>query len=70
MKRIYLIGNGQQVRLVRATNRAQAIAHVVRSSIAVSVATQDELVKLLTHGAKVEDVEQSETADMLEEAAA
>lgn len=70
MKRIYLVGNGQQVRLVRAANRAQAVSHVARSTIAVSVATQEELVKLLTNGATVEDVEQGDTASLLEEAAA
>jgi hypothetical protein len=67
MKRIYLVGTGQQVRLVRAPNRAQALAHVARSTIAVSVATQDELVKMLTGGIKVEDVTQADTPDMLEE---
>ena len=68
--RIYIVGNGQQLRLVRAPNRAQAVAHVARSTIAVSVATQDELVKLLLSGAKVEDIKQGDTADLLEEAEA
>lgn len=68
--RIYLVGNGQQIRLVRAPNRAQAVAHVARSSIAVSVATQDELVKLLMSGAAVEDIRHDDTADLLEDAAA
>ena len=68
MKRIYLVGTGQQVRLVRAPNRAQALAHVARSTIAVSVASQDDLVKMLTAGIKVEDVSQAEQAE-LEEAA-
>jgi hypothetical protein len=70
MKRIYLVGTGQQVRLVRAPNRAQALAHVARSTIAVSVATQNDLVKMLTAGIQVEDVAaQAEQAE-LEEAAA
>jgi hypothetical protein len=70
MKRIYLVGTGQQVRLVRAPNRAQALAHVARSTIAVSVATQNDLVKMLTAGIQVEDVAaQAERAE-LEEAAA
>lgn len=68
--RIYLVGAGQQLRLVRAPNRAQAVAHVARSTISVSVATQDELVRLLSHGAAVEDIKQDDTADMLEDAAA
>jgi hypothetical protein len=69
MKRIYLVGTGQHVRLVRAPNRAQALAHVARSTIAVSVATQNDLVKMLTAGAKVEDVAQPETDELLEQAA-
>lgn len=66
MKRIYIVGTGQTIRLVRAPNRAQALAHVARSTISVSVATQDELVKLLTSGTQVEDVSPAETCDMLE----
>jgi hypothetical protein len=69
MKRIYLVGTGQHVRLVRAPNRAQALAHVARSTIAVSVATQNDLVKMLTAGTKVEDVAQPETDELLEQAA-
>jgi hypothetical protein len=67
MKRIYLVGTGQQVRLVRAPNRAQALAHVARSTIAVSVATQNDLVKMLTAGIQVEDVTQADTTDVFEE---
>jgi hypothetical protein len=70
MKRIYLVGTGQQVRLVRAPNRAQALAHVARSTIAVSVATQNDLVKMLTAGIQVEDVAaQAEQAELKEAAA-
>jgi hypothetical protein len=69
MKRIYLVGTGQHVRLVRASNRAQALAHVARSTIAVSVATQNDLVKMLTAGTKVEDVAQPEKDELLEQAA-
>jgi hypothetical protein len=70
MKRIYLVGTGQQVRLVRAPNRAQALAHVARSIIAVSVATQNDLVKMLTAGIQVEDVSAQAEQTELEEAAA
>ncbi|MCE2918224.1 MAG: hypothetical protein LW768_22120 [Rubrivivax sp.] len=69
MKRIYLVGTGQQVRLVRAPNRAQALAHVARSTIAVNVASQDDLVKMLTAGIKVEDVSPQVEQTELEEAA-
>jgi len=69
MKRIYLVGTGQQVRLVRAPNRAQALAHVARSTIAVNVASQDDLVKMLTAGIKVEDVSPQVEQTELEEVA-
>lgn len=66
--RIYLVGHGQTVRLVRAAHRAQALAHVARSSINVTVASQDELVEALGRGIKVENVSDADTTEMFEEA--
>lgn len=54
MNRIYSVTNGESARLVRATNRAQALAHVARTTFACGVATQDELVDLLASGVEVE----------------
>lgn len=65
--RIYIIANGQDVRLVRATHRAQALAHVAKSSFSVSVATQDQLVAALTGGTKVESANDGESGDLFEE---
>ena len=42
-------------RLVRATNAPQAARHAMRTSHAVTVATQDELVDLVRVGTDVED---------------
>jgi len=53
-KRIYIVGHGQSVRLVRAAHRSQALGHVARSLINVKVANQDELVEALSRGIVVE----------------
>lgn len=58
--RIYLVakaaGTGdEQGHLVRAATQAQAVRHVVRNTYQAEVATQEQLVDLMTAGAKVED---------------
>ena len=45
---------GDGARLVRATNAAQALRHVVRDTLTVELATQNDLVRLLGAGVKVE----------------
>lgn len=64
-QRIYLVGHGQTVRLVKAAHRAQALAHVARSIINVKVANQDELVEAVSRGIAVETAaNDSDTADL------
>lgn len=63
-QRIYLVGHGQEMRLVRAAHRAQAINHVARSLINVKVASQDELVHALGMGTTVETATDYETAEL------
>jgi hypothetical protein len=53
--RIYKTLTPTGARLVRAANRAQAIAAVARDIIQAEVATQDDLVALLAQGVKVEE---------------
>jgi hypothetical protein len=58
--RIYRISEinspaGKLCALVRAGTQAQAIRHVVRNRFSADVATQDDLVGLLSAGVKVED---------------
>lgn len=55
--RIYVVGHigSGHKRLVRATNAPQAARHAMRTSHAVTVATQDELVDLVRAGVDVED---------------
>ena len=52
--RIYVVGGPQGIRLVNATTKQQAIAHVANSTIKAHVASQTDLVELLTEGWKVE----------------
>lgn len=62
-KRIYLVapkpGTGSEsidrACLVRANTQAQAIGHAVRNRYTASVATQDQIVDLVSLGAKVEE---------------
>jgi hypothetical protein len=63
-QRIYLVGHGQDMRLVRAAHRAQALGHVARSLINVKVASQDELVHAMQNGIKIESATEIDTNDM------
>jgi len=64
--RIYLvehqIGDVRERRLVKAPNQAQAVAHVVRSRVKVDVASQEDLVALVSAGTKVESVNEQQAA--------
>jgi hypothetical protein len=54
-ERIYIVGTSDnKVRLVKATMRQQALSHVANSLFTVRVASQDDLVKSLGSGVKVE----------------
>lgn len=61
--RIYMVANAQgrdpagdelPSRLVRATHAAQALRHVAADTLAVAVASQDDLVRLIAAGVQVE----------------
>lgn len=65
--RIYIIGHGQEVRLVRAHHRSQALAHVAKSMLTINVANQDQLVSALTKGVTVESASEAETGELFEE---
>jgi hypothetical protein len=64
MSRIYVVGYGQEVRLVRANTRAQALNHVAQGIIKVQVPTQDELVNLVTKGKSVESATRHEQEEL------
>lgn len=57
--RIYVVGGPQGIRLVKATTRSQAIAHVANTTIKAHVASQEDLVDLLTKGLTVEQYKPS-----------
>ena len=57
--RIYVIRDNRpegRTRLVRATHPNHAIKHVADAAFTATVATQDDLVKLIGLGTTVEDI--------------
>lgn len=64
MSRIYIVGYGQETRLVRANTRAQALNHVAQGVIKVQVPTQDELINLVSKGASVETALRQEQEEL------
>ena len=52
--RIYVVWVAGQTRLIRASSRSAALRYAVREST-VQVASQDELVRMLADGVKVDD---------------
>jgi hypothetical protein len=54
-QRVYTIGVGDQVRLIRASNRRQAIAHVSTGLMTIRVATQDDIINQLDKGVPIEN---------------
>ena len=62
--RIYVVGSPTGIRLVDATTKQQAIAHVAHSTINAHVASQMDLVELLAKGIAVEGVKASEQQDL------
>lgn len=55
MTRIYKTMTPTGARLVRATNKHQAISTVARDIIKAEVVSQDDLVALIAQGVKVEE---------------
>ena len=54
-QRIYIVGTvDNQVRLVKASVRQQALTHVANKLFTVRVASQDDLIDALGKGIKVE----------------
>jgi hypothetical protein len=63
-KRIYIVGHGQTIRLVRAAHRSQALSHVAKSLINVKVATQEELIDALSRQITVENATDGEQGEL------
>jgi len=64
--RIYIVGHGQEIRLVRASHRSQALSHVAKSLINVKVATQNELIEALQKGISIETAVAPEQLSLVE----
>ena len=64
--RIYIVGHGQDTRLVRAGHRAQAMNHVAKALINVKVATQNDLVEALQKGISVENAVDADQLTLVE----
>jgi hypothetical protein len=54
-QRIYLTIHGESSRLIRASSPAAARNHVAKNSILVSVASQDDIVRMISDGRVVEE---------------
>lgn len=53
--RIYITAHGQQIRLVRATTKLQALDFASKGIINVMAVKKDELPDLIQKGVKIED---------------
>ena len=53
--RIYITGNGQKTRLIRAHTKLQALDFASKGIINISAVKKDELPDLLVKGIKIED---------------
>jgi hypothetical protein len=69
--RIYLVTDTEtnKHRMIRAGNQAQAIRHAAQTRFDIKVASQDDLVNLLSHGIPVEMAGGPAITDMFEDAA-
>lgn len=64
MARIYVVGGPAGTRLVNANTKSQAIAHVAHNTINATVASQIDLVKLVSEGVVVENFKHPEQGDL------
>jgi len=53
--RVYTVGVGNEIRLIRASNRRQAIAHVSIGLMTIRVATQEDIINQLDKGVPIEN---------------
>lgn len=62
--RIYVVDTPEGRRLVRANLRQQAVAYVAAGMITARVASQDDLVSMLSKGVSVESARDPETQEL------
>lgn len=56
--RVYIVKSDLGARLVRAQNKAAALRHAARTSLAVKLATQDDIIACLGRQIAVEDADE------------
>ena len=66
-ERIYIVQSAQGTRLIKANLRQQALSHAANSTFTVRVASQDDLVKQLTAGTKIEQYRAPEQQELIED---
>ena len=52
--RIYVVKNGDKERLIEATGKSAALSYAVKTTMAVELASQGDLIRLLGDGVAVE----------------
>ena len=67
--RIYIVVETETkaTRLVRASNKSQAIRFVAENTLCAAVASQEDLVKLLSKGSEVESAIGPITGDLFDD---
>ena len=58
------LGTTIEPRLVRASNRQQALSHVAKSMLTVTLASQEDLVELISNGIAVEDYKNTDQQEL------
>ena len=61
--KIYKVNTPEGSRLVRAGDKRQALNHVARLTITVAIASQEDLIALVSGGAKVETANEEAVAE-------
>ena len=64
-QRIYIVGMpNNEIRLIRATVRSQALSHVANSMLNIRVASQEDLVDAIGKGLSVENAKAPEQLEI------
>lgn len=64
-QRIYIVGMpNNEIRLIRATVRSQALSHVANSMLNIRVASQEDLVEAIGKGLSVENAKAPEQLEI------
>lgn len=61
--RIYAVTVDGKLRLIRAGNKARAIAHAVRTSVEAQLASQETLLVNIMKGVEVEDAKEDDDGE-------